>query len=314
MSDNRDRTSKKYVMPDHFEKVSIYLIKDKVIKINSYYLGNAEHVSFISYLKDAPKTGVHRVVIVRGDGQWFSPIDTHLEYKLNDEMEVSDFNYIRTPHSVSPMCAEDEEGKKVYVCYISMLSNSSARPRLDFKTLNSDFANLGFTLSERSKRPDKERPGSSQSVSKSGKLKSFKLDKNKDFPPISNEPLKPLVGPKPPALDAPRGSSSGGATLKTSISETAFCKWLTLGLSCAMSNPIASSPDLWTQIEKSLVAKGFHSIGSLSKSSKLLSQPSDVVVISNDKVRLVGTGKANVSQTCAVVDGLPMLFIISRDL
>jgi hypothetical protein len=305
MSDNRDKSLKRHVMPDHFEKVSIYLIKKKVIKINSYYLGNAEHVSFISYRKEAPKTGVHRVAIVQGDGQWFSPIDTHLEYKLNDEMQVTEFNYIRTPHPVSPKCAIDEEGKKVYVCYISLLSNSSARPRLDFKSLNSDFANLGFTLSERPKRIDVERPGSSSSISKPGKSKPFKYEKNKDFPPLSKEPLKPLVGPKPPALDTPRDSSSKGATPKTSISESVFCKWLTLGLSPSMSNPISSNPDLWVVIEKALIAKGLTSIGSLSKGSRQLAQPSEVMVISSNKTKLIGTGRANISQTCTTVDGLP---------
>jgi hypothetical protein len=172
MSDNRDKNQKRHVMPDHFEKVSVYVIKEKVIKINSYYLGNSEHVSMISYLSEVPKTGIHRLAIVQGDGQWFSPIDTHIEYKLDNEMRVTDFNYIRTPHPVSPKCAEDADGKQVYVCYITLQSNSSARPRVDFRSLNSDFAGLGFKLSERTKRGEADRPGSSASNSKPRKQSS----------------------------------------------------------------------------------------------------------------------------------------------
>jgi hypothetical protein len=85
----------------------------------------------VAYLDEAPRIGVHRIAIVQCDGRWFSPIDTHIEYKLDDSFKVCDINYIRTPHPVSPTCAWDEEGKKVYVCYISLFSNSwkSRAPR-----------------------------------------------------------------------------------------------------------------------------------------------------------------------------------------
>jgi hypothetical protein len=132
MSDNREKNSKKHYMPDHFEKVSVYIFKgEKTHVINSDYLNNEEHVGMVAYLDEAPRIGVHRIAIVQCDGRWFSPIDTHIEYKLDDSFKVCDINYIRTPHPVSPTCAWDEEGKKVYVCYISLFSNSwkSRAPR-----------------------------------------------------------------------------------------------------------------------------------------------------------------------------------------
>jgi hypothetical protein len=236
---------------------------------------------------------------------------------LNEEMQICDFNYIRTPHHVSPMCAEDGEGKKVYVCYINLFSNSSARQRTDFRTLSSDFAYLGFKLSERPKRKEADPPGSSASTSKPVKtkpLKTFKTDNDKDFPPLNPlAPLKPLISPKPEKLDQAQGPSGQKVAPKSFSSESKFCKWTTSGVSPSMSNPITLDPNLWTEIENVLISKGLNGVSSLNKGSKLMVQPTKVVVISNDRNNIIGTGMTSASQTCVILEELPMSFIVSKD-
>lgn len=149
-----------------FKKQSLYMFDSRFqqLCVYSYVINDMEHISFYKVLDKVDSIeGFDRIVNVVGEGGWFSPVDSRIQYKINDDknnLQIIDFGYLRVPNKVymnnkfeKPM--EDGKIKKVSVFKVTMYNTKTEDISDELSEL---FKKSGFVTSARKAqvKPPKE--------------------------------------------------------------------------------------------------------------------------------------------------------------